>query len=113
MRLLQATREQLHDTLTREVEPFEIAQKARLNPYSREYVTAIRYLTRPRLHIALLERGRYRVRAVEGYKQGNRRIVRDSWQPLSTVTEDKSMEVAPGGSGQGLAFLARIPQVLP
>jgi hypothetical protein len=26
------------------VEPFEIAQKAGLNPYSREYDTAIRYL---------------------------------------------------------------------
>jgi hypothetical protein len=44
MRLLQATRDQLHDKPTREVEPFEIAQKAGLNPYSREYETAIRYL---------------------------------------------------------------------
>jgi hypothetical protein len=44
LRLLQATREQLHDKPTREVEPFEMAQKASLNPYSREYVTAIRYL---------------------------------------------------------------------
>jgi hypothetical protein len=36
-RLLQATRDQLHGKPTREVEPFEIAQKAGLNPYSREY----------------------------------------------------------------------------
>ncbi len=44
MRLLQATREQLHGKPTREVEPFEIAQKAGLNPYSREYDTAVRRL---------------------------------------------------------------------
>jgi hypothetical protein len=44
MRLLQATRDQLHDKPTREVEPFEIAQKAGINPYSREYDTAIRHL---------------------------------------------------------------------
>jgi hypothetical protein len=44
MRLLQATRDQLHHKPTREVEPFEIAQKARLNPYSREYDTAVRHL---------------------------------------------------------------------
>ena len=44
MRLLQATREQLHGKPIREVEPFEIAQKARINPYSREYETAMRYL---------------------------------------------------------------------
>ncbi len=44
MRLLQATRDQLHKKPTREVEPFEIAQKAGLNPYSREYDTAVRYL---------------------------------------------------------------------
>ena len=44
MQLLQTTRDQLHDKPTREVEPFEIAQKAGLNPYSREYDTAIRYL---------------------------------------------------------------------
>ena len=43
-RLLQATREQLHGKPTREVEPFEIAQKAGINPYSREYDTAVRYL---------------------------------------------------------------------
>ena len=44
MRLLQATRDQLHDKPTREVEPFEIAQKAAINSYSREYDTVIRYL---------------------------------------------------------------------
>jgi inorganic pyrophosphatase len=44
MRLLQATREQLHAKPTREVEPAEIAQKAGINHYSREYETAIRYL---------------------------------------------------------------------
>jgi inorganic pyrophosphatase len=44
MRLLQATRNQLHEKPTREVEPFEIAQKAGFSPYSREYDTAIRYL---------------------------------------------------------------------
>jgi hypothetical protein len=44
MRLLRATRDQLHEEPTREVEPFEIAQKARLNPYSREYDTAVRHL---------------------------------------------------------------------
>jgi inorganic pyrophosphatase len=44
MRLLQATREQLHGKPTREVEPFEIAQKAGINPFSREYETAIGYL---------------------------------------------------------------------
>jgi predicted transcriptional regulator len=44
MRLLQATREQLHGKPTREVEPAEIAQKAGINPYSHEYDTAIRYL---------------------------------------------------------------------
>ena len=44
MRLLQATRDQLHHKPTREVEPSEIAQKAGINPYSREYDTAMRYL---------------------------------------------------------------------
>jgi hypothetical protein len=44
MRLLHATREQLHGKPTREVEPFEIAHKAAINPFSREYDTAIRYL---------------------------------------------------------------------
>ena len=43
-RLLQATRDQLHGKPTREVEPFEIAQKAGINPYSREYDAAVRYL---------------------------------------------------------------------
>ena len=44
MRLLHATREQLHGKPTREVEPFEIAEKAGINPYSLEYETAMRYL---------------------------------------------------------------------
>jgi len=44
MRLLQATREQLHAKPTREVEPFRIASKARINPYSREYERGVRYL---------------------------------------------------------------------
>jgi hypothetical protein len=44
MRLLQATREQLHAKSTREVEPFEIAEKAGINPDSREYETAMRHL---------------------------------------------------------------------
>ena len=44
MRLLQATREQLHGKPTRQVEPCEVAEKAGINPYSREYETAMRYL---------------------------------------------------------------------
>jgi hypothetical protein len=44
MRLLQATREQLHGKPTRRVEPFQVAEKAGINPYSREYETAVRYL---------------------------------------------------------------------
>jgi hypothetical protein len=44
MRLLQATREQLHGKPTREVEPYKVAEKAGISPYSREYETAMRYL---------------------------------------------------------------------
>ena len=44
MRLLQATREQLHGKPAREVEPCEVAEKAGFNPYSREYDTTVRYL---------------------------------------------------------------------
>jgi hypothetical protein len=44
VRLLQATREQLYAKPTREVGPFEIAQKAGINPYSREYERGVRYL---------------------------------------------------------------------
>ncbi len=44
MRLLQATREQLHGKPTRQVEPCEVAEKAGINPYSREYDTSVRYL---------------------------------------------------------------------
>jgi hypothetical protein len=44
MRLLQATREQLHGKPTRQVEPCEVAEKAGINPYSREYEITMRYL---------------------------------------------------------------------
>ncbi len=44
MRLLQATREQLHGKPTRQVEPCEVAEKAGINPYSREYERGVRYL---------------------------------------------------------------------
>jgi hypothetical protein len=44
MRLLRATREQLHGQPTREVEPFEVAEKAGINPYRREYDEAVQYL---------------------------------------------------------------------
>ncbi len=44
LRLLQATRDQLHGKPTREVVLFEAAQKAGINPYSSEYDTAARYL---------------------------------------------------------------------
>jgi hypothetical protein len=44
MRLLQASREQLHGKPTREVEPSKVAQKADISPYSHEYETAMRYL---------------------------------------------------------------------
>ncbi len=44
MRRLQATTEQLYGKPTREVEPSEIAEKAAINPYSREYDTGLRYL---------------------------------------------------------------------
>jgi hypothetical protein len=37
MRLLHATREQLHGKPTREIKPFEVAQKAGINPYQHEY----------------------------------------------------------------------------
>jgi hypothetical protein len=44
MRLLHATREQLHGKPTREVIPFEVAEMAGINPYQREYDEAVRYL---------------------------------------------------------------------
>ena len=44
MRLLHATREQLHGEPTREVKPFEVAQLAGINPYERDYGDAVRYL---------------------------------------------------------------------
>jgi hypothetical protein len=44
LRLLQATRDQLHEKPTREVEPFGIARNAGINSYSREYDAAVRCL---------------------------------------------------------------------
>ena len=44
MRLLHATRKQLHGKPTRQVIPFEVAEKAGINPYQREYDEAVRYL---------------------------------------------------------------------
>jgi hypothetical protein len=44
MRLLHATREQLHGKPTREIKPFEVAEKAGINPYQREYDEAVEYL---------------------------------------------------------------------
>jgi hypothetical protein len=44
MRLLHATREQLHGKPTREVMPFEVAEMAGINPYERDYGEAVRYL---------------------------------------------------------------------
>ena len=44
MRLLHATREQLHGKPTREIKPFEVAEKAGINPYQHEYDEAVRYL---------------------------------------------------------------------
>ena len=44
MRLLRATREQLHGKPTRQVIPIEVAEKAGINSYQREYDEAVRYL---------------------------------------------------------------------
>jgi hypothetical protein len=44
MRLLRATREQLHSKPTRQVIPFEVAEVAGVNPYQREFDEAVRYL---------------------------------------------------------------------
>jgi hypothetical protein len=44
MRLLHATKEQLHGKPTREVVPFEVAEMAGISPYQREYDEAVRYL---------------------------------------------------------------------
>jgi len=44
MRLLHATREQLHGKPTREVVPFEVAEMAGIDPYQREYDESVRYL---------------------------------------------------------------------
>ena len=44
MRLLHATREQLHGKPTREIKPFEVAELVDINPYRYEYEEAVRYL---------------------------------------------------------------------
>jgi hypothetical protein len=44
MRLLCATREQLHGKPTRQVVPFEVAEMAGIDPYQREYDEPVRYL---------------------------------------------------------------------
>ncbi len=44
MRLLHATREQLHSKPTRQVIPFGVAEKAGVSPYQREYDEAMRFL---------------------------------------------------------------------
>jgi hypothetical protein len=44
MRLLHATREQLHSKPIRQVIPFEVAEMAGVNPYQREYDEAVEYL---------------------------------------------------------------------
>jgi predicted transcriptional regulator len=44
MRLLHATREQLHGKPTREIKPFEVAEKAGINPYQHEYDEALQHL---------------------------------------------------------------------
>ena len=44
MRLLHATREQLHGKPTREIKPFEVAEQVGINPYQYEYDEAVRYL---------------------------------------------------------------------
>ena len=44
MRLLHATREQLHGKPTREIKPFEVAELVGINPYQYEYEATMRYL---------------------------------------------------------------------
>lgn len=44
LRLLHATREQLHGKPTRQVVLFGVAEKAGINPYDREYDEAVRHL---------------------------------------------------------------------
>jgi hypothetical protein len=44
MRLLHATREQLHSKPARQVIPFEVAEMAGVSPYQREYDEAVEYL---------------------------------------------------------------------
>jgi hypothetical protein len=66
MRLLRATREQLHGKPTRQVDPCEVAEKTGINPYSREYDTTMRYLVdhgyiEPYPNLVLGSLGFYRV----------------------------------------------------
>lgn len=44
IRLLQATREQLHVNPVRKVQPIKAAQKAGIDPYRMEYAEAMGYL---------------------------------------------------------------------
>jgi len=44
MRLLHATREQLHGKPTREIKPFKVAEQVGINPYQYEYEAAMCYL---------------------------------------------------------------------
>ena len=44
MRLLHATREQLHSKPARQAIPFEVAEMAGVSPYQREYDEAVEYL---------------------------------------------------------------------
>ncbi len=44
IRLLQATRNQLHGKRLREVQPVKVAEKAGIDPYRLEYVQAVEYL---------------------------------------------------------------------
>jgi len=66
MRLLHATREQLHGKPIRAVVPFKVAERAGINPYDREYDTAMRYLLdhgyiEPYSNVALTSREPYRI----------------------------------------------------
>jgi hypothetical protein len=100
MRLLQATRDQLHGKPTREVEPSEIAEKAGINPYSREYEIAMRYLLD---HGYIEHYPNEAVTALGLCRVTNKGLERFLATPKTTAPskyghEAKSMEVAPGGT---------------
>jgi len=66
MRLLHATREQLHGKPTREVVPFKVAEKVGIYPYSRQFDAAMQYLLdhgyiEPYSNVALTSREPYRI----------------------------------------------------